>query len=73
LYWDLHDSPALRAGTPDKQIQSRASKVKYVTDYVESKFLEFYSSTQYLSADESSVDFKGCVVFKIYDLQKPTI
>jgi hypothetical protein len=60
------------SGTPDKQIQSLASKAKNVIDYVESKFLEFYSPTQYLSAHESSVNFKVCVVFKIYNPQKPT-
>jgi hypothetical protein len=34
--------------------------------------LEFYSPTQYLSADESTVNFKGCMVFKMYNPQKPT-
>jgi hypothetical protein len=34
--------------------------------------LEFYSPTQYLSAGESTVNFKGCVVFKMYNPQKPT-
>jgi hypothetical protein len=34
--------------------------------------LEFYSPTQYLSADESTVNFKCHVVFKMHNPQKPT-
>lgn len=33
--------------------------VKNVVDYVESKFWEFYSSTQFLSTHKSTVNFKG--------------
>jgi hypothetical protein len=40
--------------------------VKNIIDYVESKFLEHY-----LSAG-ATVNFKGCVVFKMYIPQKPT-
>jgi hypothetical protein len=54
LYWGLHVSSPPRAETPDRQMQSRASKVKNVIDYVQSKFLEFYSPAQFLSADEST-------------------
>jgi hypothetical protein len=72
LYWGLHVSPRPGAETPDRQMQSRASKVKNVIDYVQSKFLEFYSPTQYLSADGSTVNFKGHVVFKMYNPQNPT-
>jgi hypothetical protein len=72
LYSGLHVSPPPRAEIPDRQMQSQASKVKNVTDYVQSKFLEFYSPTQYLSADVSTVNFKGCMVFKMYNPQKPT-
>jgi hypothetical protein len=72
LYWGIHVSPPPRAETPGWQMQSRASKVKNVIDNVQSKFLEFYSSTQYLSADESTVNFKDRVVFKMYNPQKPT-
>jgi hypothetical protein len=45
LHCDLHDSPPPRAGTPDEQKQSQASKIKNVTDYDEAKFLEIYSTT----------------------------
>lgn len=72
IYWGLHVSPPPRDGTPDRQMQSRASKVKNVVDYVESKFLEFYSPSQYVCVDESTVNFKGRVVFKMYNPQKPT-
>lgn len=72
LFWGLHVSCAPRAETPDTQMLSEASKVKTVIDYVESKCLEFYILMQYLSADESSVSFKGHIVFKMYNPQKPT-
>jgi hypothetical protein len=39
---------------------------------VESKFLEFYGPRQYLSTDESTVNFKDRVVFKMCNPQKPT-
>lgn len=53
-------------------MHSRASKVKNIVDYVGTKFLEVYKPTKYLSADESTVSFKGRVVFKMYNPQKPT-
>lgn len=72
LYLGLHVSPPPMAGTLDRQIQPEATKVKNVIDYVESKFLEFCSPRQYLYANESAVSFKGYVVFKMCNLQKPT-
>jgi hypothetical protein len=57
--------PLLGLEPPDKQVQSEL--VKHVIDYVESKFVVFYSPTQYVSADEPSVNFKGHVVFKMYN------
>jgi hypothetical protein len=68
----LHVSPPLRDGTPDRKMQSQASEVENVIDHVESKFLESYIPTHYLSADESTVNFKAHVVFKVYNPQKPT-
>jgi hypothetical protein len=60
--------PLPKAGTSDKQIHSRARKVKNVIK-LNQHFWNF-SPTLYLSADESTVDFKGSVVFKMYNPQK---
>jgi hypothetical protein len=64
--------PPPSTGTQDEQKQSEASKIKNVSYYDKTKLLKIYSTTQHLSADESTVNFKGCVVFKMYNLQKPT-
>ncbi|XP_069697349.1 piggyBac transposable element-derived protein 4-like isoform X1 [Periplaneta americana] len=72
IYWSLHVSPPPRDGTSNRQMQSQASKVKHVIDYIESKFLEFYSPLEYVCVDESTVNFKGRVVFKMHNPQKPT-
>lgn len=75
IFWALHVSPPYnyaRPTTPNRNMHSRASKVKNIVDYVGTKFLEVYKPTKYLSADESTVSFKGRVVFKMYNPQKPT-
>lgn len=68
IFWALHVSPPARNA---QGMQSRASKLRNVLDYVGSKFLELYRPNQFLSADESTVSFKGRVAFKMYNPKKP--
>lgn len=74
IFWALHVSP------PDSaiglhlnpQVRSRLSKVKNILDYISEKFLEIYKPHKHLAADESTVSFRGRVLFKMYNPQKPT-
>ena len=52
--------------------QSRRSKIAAVLDYLSERFLEVYSPGRELSADESTVPFKGRVSFRCYNAKKPT-
>lgn len=70
IFWALHVSPP--SDSPARSMQSRASKLKSVLDFIGSKFLELYRPSQFIAVDESTVSFKGRVTFKMYNPQKPT-
>lgn len=74
IFWCLHVSHPTSAVdfNLSKQVRTRLSKVKDVLDYLENRFLEYYSQRQNLSADESTVSFKGHVLFKMYNKNKQT-
>ncbi|XP_046989037.1 uncharacterized protein LOC124594713 [Schistocerca americana] len=72
IFWALHVSNPTSATYVNSQVQSRLSKVSNVLNYLSGMFLEIYRPYQYLAADESTVTFKGRVLFKMYNPQKPT-
>ncbi|XP_049772357.1 piggyBac transposable element-derived protein 1-like [Schistocerca cancellata] len=72
IFWALHVYNLTSATHVNIQVQSRLSKVKNVLNYLSGTFLEIYQPYQYLAADESTVSFKGHVLFKMYNPQKPT-
>ncbi|XP_068250291.1 piggyBac transposable element-derived protein 4-like [Palaemon carinicauda] len=52
--------------------EGRRSKDRQVIDYVMPRFLPYYLPGASLSADESTVPFKGRIGFKMYNPMKPT-
>jgi hypothetical protein len=72
IYWGLHVLPPPKAGTPDRQMQSQASKVKNVIAYVESTlFLILYPNAVFICRLLSS-EFQGHVFLRMCNSQKPT-
>jgi len=63
-----HVSPP--ADTPG--VQSRGSKAKNVVTYLQSKLLQQFVPFKDICIDESTVSFKGCVAWKMYNPMKPT-
>jgi len=46
-------------------------KVRVLIEYLNEKFLKYYSPGEYLSIDEGMIPFMGKVKFKIYNPDKP--
>ncbi|XP_064098166.1 piggyBac transposable element-derived protein 4-like [Macrobrachium nipponense] len=65
LFWGLHVSPPCQS--PSNPIVCRKAKVNNVVNYLNGKFLEFYRPSSNLSADESTVPFKGRSACKMYE------
>lgn len=51
---------------------TRSGKVRNVLAYLDNKFREFYVPSKKVSVDESTVGYKGRVIFKVYNKDKPT-
>ena len=69
IFWALHVSPPTEKKCA---LANRRSKVKLVLEYLSKRFLEVYHPDKNLSADESTVSFKGRLGFKVYNPKKPT-
>ncbi|XP_064098649.1 piggyBac transposable element-derived protein 4-like [Macrobrachium nipponense] len=65
IFWGLHVSPPATPGS--SFMASWRSKVKQVHDYLSERFIRYYHPGCHLSADESTVPFKGRAAFKMYD------
>lgn len=50
----------------------RGSKVQSVVTHMKQKLLENFMPFSDTAVDESTIGFKGCVAFKMYNPQKPT-
>jgi hypothetical protein len=70
IFWALHVSG--HDSQPAGFVQSRANKVQFVLNYICAKFKEYYVPFEQLAVDESTIGFKGRIVFKMYNPQKPT-
>lgn len=69
IFWSLHVSPPPTG--PIAGTLSRSGKVRNVVLYIDKKFREFYVPTKKVSVDESTVGFKGKILFKVYNKDKP--
>lgn len=70
IFWCLHLNPP--PTSPILGSLSRSAKVRNVVLYLDKKFREYYVPSNKISIDESTVGFKGKVVFKVYNKDKPT-
>ena len=69
IFWALHVSPPSNGSSV---LEIRRSKVSQVLEYINPRFLQYYHPGPNLSADESTVPFKGRIGFKVYNPMKPT-
>ena len=69
IFWALHVSPPSNG---NNVLEIRRSKVRQVLEYITPRFLQYYHPGPNLSADESTVPFKGRIGFKVYNPMKPT-
>lgn len=68
IFWCLHLAPP---GDKAQTAKTRGNKVRNVLDYLDNKYREYYIPNEFLSGDESTVAFKGRVIFKVYNKDKP--
>lgn len=69
IFWNLHVSPPPSgrvAGT-----LTRSGKVRNVAAYLDKKFREYFVPQHEVSVDESMIGFKGRILFKSYNKDKP--
>lgn len=69
IFWNLHVSPP--PSGPISGTLTRSGKVRNVASYLDKKFREHYVPEKKVSVDESTIGFKGRVVFKVYNKDKP--
>ena len=69
IFWMLHLVPPVAA---QGSVPTRWSKVKNVSEYIDSKCKELYVPGRNVAIDESTVGFKGRIQFKCYNPKKPT-
>lgn len=69
IFWSLHVGPPPTG--PAGGVLSRSGKVRRVVQYLDQKFRQYYVPTQNVSVDESTVGFKGKILFKVYNKDKP--
>lgn len=65
IFWMLHLSTNTTQNTP-------GSKTKYVSNYIMKKCGQYFAPNQKVAIDESTVGFKGRLLWKCYNPQKPT-
>jgi len=70
IYRAFHLAPPLPPR--ERNLRTRGHKVKNLVDHVDKKCREFFSPGQDIAIDESTISFKGRIVFKMYNPQKPT-
>lgn len=70
IFWAFHLNPPQQPRPAG--VQPRGQKVKNVFDYMNTKCTENFIPGQQIAIDESTVGFKGRIVFKMYNPQKPT-
>lgn len=69
IFWMLHVcAPTLN---PNQRRATRGDKVKRIGEYLDSKYRDHYCPGNNVSVDESTVGFKGKIVFKCYNKLKP--
>ena len=68
IHWMLH----LKAPQPSIVAVTRGSKVRNFITYLQEKCLDLYTPPQNIAVDESAVGYKGRILFKTYNSQKPT-
>ena len=68
IHWMLH----LKAPQPSTVAVTRGSKVRNFITYLQEKCLDLYTPQQNIAVDESTVGYKGRILFKTYNPQKPT-
>lgn len=69
IFWNLHVCPPPTG--PIAGTLSRSGKVRNVVLYLDKKFREYYIPKSKVSVDESTVGFKGKIIFKVYNKDKP--
>lgn len=69
IFWNLHVSPPPQG--PAQGTLTRFGKVRNVVLYLDRKFREHYIPRNKVSIDESTIGFKGKVLFKVYNKDKP--
>lgn len=69
IFWNLHVSPPLTG--PVRGTLTRFGKVRNVVLYLDKKYREYYIPKNKVSVDESTIGFKGNIVFKQYNKDKP--
>jgi Transposase IS4 len=70
IYWALHINPP--PAQPTAGVSTRGHKVKRVVDYIDEKCRENFVPGEKIAIDESTVAFKGRILFKMYNPAKPT-
>ena len=65
LYWMLHLQQSVGQGF-------RGDKVHNLVTHMNAKCQEYYSPNEFISVDESTIGFKGRVIWKCYNPNKPT-
>ena len=68
IHWMLHLKPPQPSTAP----VTRGSRLQNFTKYLQQKCLDLYTPKQKIAVDESTVGYKGRLVFKTYNPQKPT-
>ena len=68
IHWMLLFKPPQPSTAP----VTRGSRLQNFTKYLQQKCLDLYTPQQKIAVDESTVGYKGRLIFKIYNLQKPT-
>ncbi|XP_058873937.1 piggyBac transposable element-derived protein 4-like isoform X2 [Acipenser ruthenus] len=71
IFWMLHLCPP-PTQVPQTAFVSRGQKVRNVVSYIDSKCRELFIPGRDICIDESTVGFKGRIIFKCYNPQKPT-
>ena len=68
IHWMLHLKPPQPSTAP----VTRGSRLQNFTKYLQQKCLDLYTPQQKIAVDESTVGYKGRLIFKTYNSQKPT-
>lgn len=68
LFWNLHFYDEDTSHDPN----DRSRKIKPIIDHIRSKCMLHYTPSSFVSVDESTISFKGRIVFKVYNPMKPS-